>query len=82
MAYWIDPNANNKSNCRSYVCDYRTDIDKLPRFQIEGEKQDNDSVVSQPCLWGSDCMVLEDSSVWILGKNTNEWKEIYEVAKW
>ena len=76
MAYWIDPNSSNKGNCRSYLCDYRSDIDKLPRIGIEGAEQEGNTVASQPCACGSDCMVLEDSSVWILGKETNTWMEI------
>lgn len=76
MAYWIDPNSSNKGNCRSFLCDFRTDIDKLPRVGIEGQKQDDDSISSQPCNYGSDCMCLEDSSLWMLGKETNLWKEI------
>lgn len=76
MAYWIDPNAKNQSTCRSYMCDYRTDINKLPRINIEGEKQENNTVASYPCACGSDCMCLEDSSIWILGKDTNQWQEI------
>ena len=43
MAYWIDPNAENKSTCRSYYCDYRTHIDKLPRMNVYGEEQENDT---------------------------------------
>lgn len=58
------------------MCDYRTDINKLPRIGIEGKKQDGDTVSSTPCSCGSDCLCLEDSSVWVLGKDTNEWKEI------
>lgn len=77
MAYWVqETNVGNNSACRSYLCDYRSDIDKLPRIGIEGERQEDNTVASQPCACGSDCMVLEDSSVWILGKDTNSWVEI------
>ena len=76
MAYWIDPNAGNKSTCRSYYCDYRTDIDKLPRMNVYGEEQEGDTVAAYPCACGSDCMCLEDSSIWILGKDTNAWQEV------
>lgn len=77
MAYWIqETNVGNNSACRSYLCDFRTDIDSLPRVGVKGQEQTGDSVSSQPCACGSDCMVLEDSSVWILGKETNTWMEI------
>lgn len=78
MAYWIQETSTiqNRSGYKSFMCDYRTDINKLPRVGIEGEKQEDDSTASYPCSHGSDCLCLEDSSVWILGKDTNEWKEI------
>lgn len=77
MAYWIQETSNkNRSNCKSFMCDYRTDIDKLPRIGIEGIKQEDDSTASYPCSHGSDCLCLEDSSTWILGKDTNTWIEI------
>lgn len=76
MAYWIDPNAENKQNCRSYYCDYTTDIDLLPRYGIKGAEQENDTVAPMPCNYGSECVCLEDATVWILGKDTNEWKQL------
>lgn len=78
MAYWVQETAKNHnfSNYRSFMCDYRTDIDKLPRIGIEGEKQEGDSVSSAPCSCGSDCLCLSDSSIWILGKDTNTWQEV------
>lgn len=75
MAYWVMP-SNNSTNCKSFICDYRTDIEKLPRTGIHGEHQENDTVSSLPCSYGSDCFCLEDASVFILGKDTNMWKEV------
>ena len=78
MAYWIQEpqTTQNDSEYRSFMCDFRADIDKLPKKGIKGEVQADDSTVSLPCAAGSDCMCLEDSSLWILGKETNEWKEM------
>ena len=76
MAYWIDFNAESNANCKSFYCDYLTDINDLPRCGVEGVKQSDDTVSHKPCSYGSDCLCLEDSSVWILGKDTNEWKKI------
>lgn len=78
MAYWVQETGknNNSGNCRSFYCDYRSDIAKLPRAGIKGADQKNDTVSSTPCIHGSEALVLEDSSIWILGKDTNEWKEI------
>lgn len=78
MAYWVQEigTHHNFSNYRSFMCDYRSDITKLPRVNIEGEQQNGDTVSSIPCAYGSDCLCLEDSSVWILGKDTNRWQEV------
>ena len=78
MAYWVQETGDhhNHSNYRSFMCDYRLDIEKLPRVGISGAQQEEDTVSSTPCSYGSNCLCLEDSSIWILGKDTNEWKEI------
>lgn len=78
MAYWVQETGthHNHSNYKSFICDYRSDIEKLPRRDVDGEPQEGDTVSSTPCTYGSDCLCLEDSSVWILGKNTNEWQEV------
>lgn len=76
MAYWIQKTAGkrNVQNCKLYNCDYFSDIDKLPRFGIEGEPQEGDSTASDPCSYGSKCICLEDGgSQWILSKDSNEW---------
>ena len=78
MAYWIQETGthHNLINYRSFICDYRSDIDNLPRVGISGSPQEGDTVSSAPCSCGSDAFVLEDSSVFILGKDTNEWQEV------
>lgn len=78
MAYWVQETGthHNSSNYKSFMCDYRSDIEKLPRVGIEGGLQEGDTVSSAPCSYGSDCLCMEDSSIWILGKDTNEWQEV------
>ena len=78
MAYWVQETSNNQNmtNYRSFICDYRDDIQKLPKVGVPGEIQEGDTVSAQPCAYGSDCLCLQDSSVWILGKDTNAWTEI------
>lgn len=78
MAYWVQETGthHNFSNYRSFFCDYRSDISKLPKQNTYGERQERDTVSSMPCAYGSDCLCLEDSSVWILGKDTDEWQEV------
>ena len=46
-------------NLMSYMCDNRTDIETLPT----------------DCNAGSPCIVIEDSSVWMLGTDKT-WKEL------
>lgn len=78
MSYWVHETGthHNFANYKSFICDFRSDIDKLPKVGINGEPQENDTVSSLPVSFGSDCLCLEDSSVWILGKDTNKWQEI------
>ena len=52
-----------------------TDIDKLPKYGIRGTLNDpNDTVVDEPCAYGSTAMVVTGSltEVYILTPN-NEW---------
>ena len=77
MAYWVQETGthHNFSNYRSFMCDYRSDIEKLPRVGISGAPQEGDTVSSLPCAYGSDCLCREDFSIWTLGKDTNQWEE-------
>jgi len=77
ISYWIQETGtyHNYSNYRKYMCDYLSDIQKLPRAGISGEKQENDTVSSAPCAHGSECICLENSTTWILSKDTNAWKQ-------
>ena len=75
MAYWIQEIHGN-TNRKSFMCDNKSDIEKLPKYGIEGAEQEGDTVSPEPCLYGSDCFCLEDKSAWILGKEENEWIEI------
>ena len=75
MAYWLDPNADNKGNCKSYICDYVSDIALLPRFNVKGADTDSIDVASQqPCSYGSTCVCIENGSAYMLTKDTNEWR--------
>lgn len=77
MAYWVqDTDVDNNMGRKSLYCDFLADIDKLPTHKKEGVKQEDDSTASNTCVYGSSCLCLEDTSVWILGKETDEWKRI------
>lgn len=77
--YWIQELGNtstNLSNYRYYICDFISDIEKLPTRLKNGEQQDNDTVSNKPCSYGSQCFCLEDGSAWILGRETDTWKQL------
>lgn len=79
MAYWIDSiggDGKNRPDWRMYHCDYRTDIDKLPLNDKEGEQQENDTYSCTKATFGDQCLCLEDSSVWELRNEPNDWKEL------
>lgn len=79
MAYWIQEiggNGTNRQNWRMYHCDYVTDIQKLPLNDKNGVQQGDDTISCTKAHYGDQCMVLEDSSVWELGNETNEWKKL------
>ena len=77
MAYWIHEAVNrNSSLWRFFMCDYLSDIKNLPDAMREGVPQSNDTVCKNRCSPGSKCFCHEDSSTWLLGKETNTWKKI------
>lgn len=74
MAYWVHESGNrNNSMWRFFMCDYLSDIKKLPDVLNEGEPQPNDTVCKNRCAPGSQCLCQEDGSIWFLGKDTNKW---------
>ena len=61
--------SSENSNFKEFICDARTDINLLPTTTKQG-------VYGEYCYFGSECLCLEDSSVWILGKDNNQWIEL------
>ena len=55
------------------MCDYLSDIKNLPDALKDGVPQPNDTVCKNRCSPGSQCFCLEDSSIWILGKDSDQW---------
>jgi hypothetical protein len=79
MAYWIQEfggQDKNRKDWRMYHCDYRTDIDKLPTNTTEGVKQDGDYKDYTLAHYGDQCLCLEDSTLWELRNEPNDWKEL------
>lgn len=74
MSYWIHEAGNkNSSLWRFFMCDYSSDIKNLPLADRDGQPQLNDTVCKNRCSPGSQCLCLEDNSIYILGKDTNKW---------
>lgn len=74
MAYWINESGNrNNSAWRFFMCDFVSDLTELPTAFKEGTPQPNDTVCKNRCAPGSQCLCLEDGSVWLLGKDTDTW---------
>lgn len=59
----------NYTDLKEYVCDLRSDISNLPTIGKSGKNGDI-------CSIGSECLCLEDTSVWVLGKDANKWIEL------
>ena len=65
----------NSYSQKEYLLTDISDIDKLPKYGIRGTLNDpNDTVVDEPCAYGSTAMVCTGSltAVYILTPN-NEW---------
>ncbi len=74
MAYWIHEAGNrNSSLWRFFMCDFVSDLKNLPTAKKDGQPQLNDTVCKNRCTPGSQCLCLEDGSVWLLGKDTDKW---------
>lgn len=70
----IGGHANSYSQ-KEYLLTSISDLDKLPKYGIRGTLNDpNDTVVDEPCAYGSTAMVCTGSTteVYILTPN-NEW---------
>lgn len=79
MAYWIQEfggQDKNRKDWRMYHCDFRTDIDKLPLNDREGEKMEENTIAHTKAHYGDQCLCLQDSTLWELGNETNAWGEL------
>lgn len=79
MAYWIQEfggSGMNRYDFRMFHCDYISDINSLPLNDKEGVKQDENDSSYKKAHYGDQCFCLEDSSVWELRKEPNDWKKI------
>ena len=73
----IGGHANSYSQ-KEYLLTDISDLSKLPKYGIRGALNDpNDSVIDEPCAYGSTAMVVTGSltEVYILTPN-NEWVKL------
>lgn len=78
MAYWIQEigGTGQRPDFRMYHCDYVTDIQNLPLNDRDGVQQGDDTVSCKRAHYGDQCMCLEDSTVWELRNEPNDWKKL------
>lgn len=57
---------------REFIADEITDIDKLPRKNIRGTQDTNESYINDPIAAGSTCFVIATEEKYMLGNN-NTW---------
>lgn len=77
--YWIQEiggNGQNRSDWKMFHCDYKADIANLPLNDKAGVQQGDDTQGCKPAHYGDQCVCLEDSSVWELGWESNEWTQL------
>lgn len=64
----------NSPTQTEYICDFESDVEKLPTNKIVGT-QDGNSISNECCAVGSTAFVIETSSVYMLG-NDSLWHKI------
>lgn len=64
---------------KDFICDTPDDVEKLPKFGIEGTQQLNDGedyVTNEPVYYNSSATVVEPYSGYVLAPSNN-WKQIF-----
>lgn len=82
--YWIQEyginSGANRPSWKMFHCDYKSDISQLPNNtdlgkQITG-KTTFDETTNALAHFGDQCLCLEDSTVYELRWEPNDWKEL------
>lgn len=77
MAYWIQESDCSKYSRRMYNCDFRADVAGLPTNTRLGDVDRADCPeAADYAHYGDRCLCLEDTSVYELRKETDDWKEL------
>lgn len=76
MGYWIQsvgsPQNGESPNVKTFYADTAADINNLPTHTKEGVPQGDLSSHKQ-CAYGSSCLCIETSDLYVLGKETDKW---------
>ena len=78
MSFWYDdlsPRSTSSRRVVSFCADQTSDLASLPTSTTEGIPQGTDSTLHNKVAKGSTCLVIEDSSVWMLN-SSDEWCEL------
>lgn len=73
--FWIqEVGKRNNSAYKLYYAEYQTDLDLLPTNTMLGIQTDCNASINDRCALGSECFVIENSSLYIL--TTNGWRVV------
>lgn len=73
--FWIQQSGNqNNSGYRLYYAETRSDVNFLPTNLQRGVQTVGGSSINNKCAIGSECFVIESSSLFIL--TNNGWREV------
>lgn len=79
MAYWIQsigsPQNGENPNRKLFYADTAADINNLPTAQNEGTPQ-GDLTSHEKCAFGSSCLCLETSDLYVLSKDDDSWIKV------
>ncbi len=80
MSYWIDCSDPGKlygsSRQIPFWASRVSDIQNLPKVGIPGVQQGDDTVSCRPVDAGSTCTVIENSTLWVLDMDDNDWHQL------
>ena len=75
--FWIQNRKESDPMYRFFYAEFETDLANLPTQTTEGKQNDNGDIelkaANTICGEGSECLVIENGEVYVLGKSTNTW---------
>ena len=73
--FWVQESGNkNNSNYRLFYAEKETDLSLIPTDKVDGSQTNGDTVANKKCALGSEALVLETGSLYIL--SSEGWKAV------